>query len=437
MTELPSPLGRLAIIEVYEEDDEPLLYSARNDRGDTFLVVLAHDSRAEQVWHFAFVSPRRLRDIRSAVVDLRDAFLLVEGGWITVLRREKKIEGRMWTEALRAAELTDAGLPEAGQVIEIEDTSPVLPDVRAISRSQRRVAATFRLIPRRRARKEVPVAPLARVLDGAQGSLDAIDEWRREIDLKRARATPGFKAKRTPRGQPPPDPLERTRMLASGTFDASFGIELHAEMAADVLLNSPVTDALQKLLELLAACGNEETLTAKLNEFRGTRTPAKLHTLLTGISNDIQELQVEWASPDGKGGRVSVTQEQAAQGVRTITKLEPQEPTLFSAIGVFDEAGHGTKSYRFIEEGEDGAIFQGRVHDDALPKIQGVTIKLIRYVVTIRETVETGAFGDPKRKRTLMDIQKVPQPTQEHLVPGDEPEEPGENEVEEELEEEP
>lgn len=412
MIRLPAPIGTISLIDVFEEYEEPLLYTAQNERGETFLAVLAADSRAEQTWHFAYVSPRRLRDIRAGVVDLHDAFLLVEGGWVTVLHREKRADGRVWTEAVRAADLTDATLPDPGERVEVVSSVEVFPNVRVIAEAQRRDVVTFRLIPKHRARHEVAVAPLARLLEGTQASVEAIDESLERAAKKKAAERPGYVRPKAKAGTIPPDPRERTRLTAASTFDGSFGIELHAEALADLNLDSAISDALGRLVELLRVVGDEAALMERMGEFRGSPTATKLRNLLTGLSHDITELHVDWASPKpGRGGRVTVTREQADIGIRTLTRLQPDEPVYRVFVGVFDGAEHEKKLFTIKEEGPDGGVYRGKIDEAAARQMVGLTLLDRRYKFTIREVVEHDAIGTTKVHRTLMEFEPFVDPS--------------------------
>lgn len=272
---LPLPLGLMEIVEVYVEHEEPLLYLAKNSRGEIFLCVLAEDLDEEHVWFFAPMSKRRTEDVRAGLVDLHDAFARVEHGMIVALHRPRGEEGSDRVELLVAASIDEDRLPRPDKRLRIERAWISLPNVREIATSQRRMVAALRFVPRVRSEKEVGVAQFANVLSGVQGSLHAIGE---HLATKNAKPK-----KEGPKKNKPPDPFAETRLKAADKFAASFGIELHSETVTNLFADSLAADSMGKLASLLEVVGDEAALTERLAEFKGTPTAPKLRLLLMGI----------------------------------------------------------------------------------------------------------------------------------------------------------
>lgn len=413
---LPLPLGPIDIVEVYVEHDEPLLYLAKNSRGEMFLSVLAEDLDEEQVWYFAPMSKRRTEDVRAGLIDLHDAFARAEHGMIVALHRPRGGDGVDRVELLVAESISEERLPRPDKRLRIERDWASIPNVREIATSQRRVVAALRFIPRVRSEKEVGVAPFANVLFGVQGSLHAIGE---HLATKNAKPRKGRPKKNEPK---PPDPFAETRFKAADRFAASFGIELHSEAIANLFSESLAADAMAKLASLLEVVGDEAALTERLAEFKGTPAAPKLRLLLMGIGADVVELQVHWASPKpGAGGVVSVNETQARDGITTITRMRPDEPSEYWVEGRFSEAGDDPPTFHFIEDGPEPRMFGGRVDDDARAQVAaGVVIRTTRYAARIKETVETNFENDIHRKYRLMEIRRLDERPPAEDTPGDE-----------------
>ncbi|MDP2314281.1 MAG: hypothetical protein Q8P41_15370 [Pseudomonadota bacterium] len=400
---LPLPLGAIEVVEVYVEHEEPLLYLAKNTRGELFIAVLVEDGDEEQVWHFAPVSKRRIEDVRAGLIDLRDAFVRVEHGMVIALHRERTEGGYQRTDLVKAEALTEDTLPKPGKRLKVLDSIVTLPNTREIATAQRRVVAALRFIPRRREEKEVEVMPFAHVLYGVQGSLDAIGQ---DLAAKQRAKLPRGQRTRKARGADQPDPRQATKFKAADRFAASFGIELHSAEPADYFTGeSPAADAMEKLVSLLEVVGDEKALIERLSEFKGTPAAGRLHTLLTGIGPDVVELQVDWASPKpGKGGCVSVTNEQASSGVATITRMRPDEPVEHWVTGYFSEVGDAPATFHFFEDAPKPRHFSGKVDEKARGQVPDVQIRVTKYRVRIIETVERNFEGDVRPKHRLMEI---------------------------------
>lgn len=75
-------LGKLEIIEVYEYYDVPCLFACRNASGQIFLAVWATQTAEFGLWLYVPMSQRRFESVRSGKIELRDAFLTSEDGFV-------------------------------------------------------------------------------------------------------------------------------------------------------------------------------------------------------------------------------------------------------------------------------------------------------------------------------------------------------------------
>ncbi|MDF0553672.1 DUF6575 domain-containing protein [Kamptonema sp. UHCC 0994] len=110
-------LGKLEIIEVYEYYDAPCLFACRNLSGQLFIAVWAEQTTEFGTWLYVPISQRRFETVRSGGIDLRDAFLNSEDGFVyEVIISSDNSSDRV--EIIWCENLIDDWLPMPGEFIE-------------------------------------------------------------------------------------------------------------------------------------------------------------------------------------------------------------------------------------------------------------------------------------------------------------------------------
>ena len=115
-----SPLGKLEIVEVYEYYDRPCLFSCRNASGFLFLALWIDQTKNSTIWLYVPMSQRRLEKVRSATIQLRDAFLTSEDGFVykvTIPSNEEETR----VEHILCKNIIDDWLPVVGEFIDFAD----------------------------------------------------------------------------------------------------------------------------------------------------------------------------------------------------------------------------------------------------------------------------------------------------------------------------
>lgn len=117
MTVLPTNtlLGKLELVEVYEYHDKPLLFACRNASGTHYLVVQADADDRVETWLYVSVSPMRFQQIRSGEIDLHDAFVDAEDGFVFGVKLFKDAQSQAQVAMIPATELSDEQVPDAGE----------------------------------------------------------------------------------------------------------------------------------------------------------------------------------------------------------------------------------------------------------------------------------------------------------------------------------
>lgn len=113
-------LGKLELIEVYEYYDTPCLFSCRNASGHLFIAILFEQTKQLEKWLYTSMSQRRFENIRAGLIDIRDAFLTSEDGFVyEVIINSDNSSDRV--EIIWCENLIDDWLPMPGEFIEFGD----------------------------------------------------------------------------------------------------------------------------------------------------------------------------------------------------------------------------------------------------------------------------------------------------------------------------
>jgi hypothetical protein len=110
-------LGKLEIIEVYEYYDVPCLFACRNASEQIFLAVWASQTKEMGRWLYVPMSIGRFKRVRSGSMDIRDAFLTAEDGFVyeVIIPCDDSFDRVI---AVSCQELNDEWLPMAGEFLD-------------------------------------------------------------------------------------------------------------------------------------------------------------------------------------------------------------------------------------------------------------------------------------------------------------------------------
>ena len=117
-------LGNLEIIEVYVYCDQPCLFACRNRTGHIFMAVWIEETAVFNQWLYVALSEQRFTSIRSGKIDLRDAFLKSEEGFVFEVRISRdRSSDRI--QLIYCNRLNEDWLPMAGEFLELAaETNP-------------------------------------------------------------------------------------------------------------------------------------------------------------------------------------------------------------------------------------------------------------------------------------------------------------------------
>lgn len=115
-----SGYGLIKITEIFENHNEPIMFSAKSKQGDLFIGILVEDNEdIKQYWYLP-LSKHRLGLLKEGKMDLRDAILHSEGEKILSVLRDKvtKNEYNEWVHYndLPASVLCRMGVVYLGKI---------------------------------------------------------------------------------------------------------------------------------------------------------------------------------------------------------------------------------------------------------------------------------------------------------------------------------
>lgn len=368
-------LGDLRVVEVYVYYDQPRLFAARNQSDQLFLVLWIDETDDGDCWLVTALSPRRFEAVRSGGLGLYVAFHEPETGYLFRMRTPFRSTVATVIPVLPES-VQDSELPEFGTRLPAESTpagSEILtrPDPGVIAKQLWRPTLDLRLDVPHRYGSRAPVRPLAEVLMPLQDTIDML--------VSASSRALGD------RGKLPENALRRSEMAVEEKYPGSFGLILTATTEADMFGNAEISDAFDRLVDLVQSGSDQKALLDLLRRIPG-RAARKYRALLAALIRLNAGVSVKWAAPGDHAGRAAaLTLQDARDALRVVDETIPQEPEVFDTTG--ELVGLNSRLLTFeISELETGMRYSGRVLDGA-PGITHAVHNRI-YLATIEKSIE-------------------------------------------------
>lgn len=367
-------LGKLEMIEVYEFDDKPLLFSCRNGSDSIFMVVLVDEDEEYDTWLYAGVSKRRFELIRSGAIDLHDAFWATEDGLVFEVKSD--IESNAPLEVIKKqSELLgedDLPLPNARLYLNTATLPELDGDLFRLAKQSSREYLRLAFDFPSKLRTEAPAKMLGEILEALQDLVSVIgDKLHGE----------GHQV-----GQISGNILSQLELSVVKVGPGSFKIELASSDLTNLFGESNIGNALEVFMFLLKLEDNEDDLKRQLQDLK-QRVASKYLTFLKTIKKDIDGTHFDWASPrPGYRNDVFLTSEKVNRIIDIIELIEEQPPKEFQIIGDLIGANLHTKDFEiWISRGEEK--YSGKILNEAIDSVKNATLSM-RYVATILETTK-------------------------------------------------
>lgn len=384
-------LGNLEMIEVYEYYDKPCLFSCRNGVGQIFLGVWVDETPDSDIWFYVPMSLKRFQYVRSGGIDLKDAFMTAEDGFIfKVITPFGDIPSNIIT--IPCETVNEDWLPMAGEFLNCSsETLDLLHTQKAsltamqLRREVLHLTLEFPSIQR----MEAPIADLGVILQSLQHLLNAIGQ------VKAGRPTI--------LGKIPKQVITQTELAVIGTFAGSFGVEIVASTQADLFGDSLIGNAIEELLKLVNIGSNAEELRNCLLKLK-SRSASRYRDFLQSLVDARTELNLDWGSPkQNRGDSAELSLFTAKAIIEIINQIQAETPEEYEVTGELIGANKRTKTYE-IRDIDTNTKYSGRILDEAMSDVETATLGQI-YIAVIREVLERLPItGEEKVKYELVSL---------------------------------
>ncbi len=395
-------LGNIEILEVYEYYDEPCLFACKNGSGQIFLVVWIDQTKTNKTWLYAPVSLQRFKLIRAGNIDLKNAFLNSEDGFIhkVVIPFDNS---PAQVEQVRCETLDDEHLPESGEIIEVGNESlftleTIEINQLALEKKREIINFTFKFPTVHST--EAPSLHLGKILSSFQPFVDAIGQVKSMGEISKIISS---------------QILKQTEMAVTGTSSGSFVATLGSSPSSqkDIFGNTLAGDAIEEFLSLLKIGRNREELHGRLLALK-SKSASKYRDFLHSIVDAGTGFHVNWGSPTpGRGGSAELSFSLAKEVLEIINQIELENTNEYEVIGELIAIHKRNKKFE-IQEIQSKTKYKGEILEEAMPDAGTATISQI-YIATIREVTNfTPVTGEEKRVYQLLSIRpweaQEPQP---------------------------
>ncbi len=384
-------LGTLELRSVYLYYDAPVLFSARNRSGTLFIVVWADKTDRDEMWLFCPISQRRLKALEQQQLDVRSAFMDPEDGFVGLMRLGIRAKSTQF-EFVSPSELDPDLLPVHGEVLpNVPTVEDERPSVRELAGSVRRLFARTALAFEGHQGFEAPLRPLGRLFSAIQDCVDAINQ------AKRGHATV--------RGAISSDDLQLSRLMAVGSFEGSFGIEIAAAADPNLFDDTPIADAFKEFERLLHVSGEPELLRASVQPL-GIRAAVKYRLLLEHLLSAKAGISVEWSTPTGRAfGAVRLPSHSVAGALQVLTQFETDSVEPITVIGTL-VAINTTTGYFDLRDLSSKQRYTGKVISSSL--LESQTTVNQNYTAILYPYCEVDSTtGEEKFRYDLFDLKAV------------------------------
>lgn len=386
-------LGKLEILEVYEFYDKPCLFSCRNVAGQIFLAIWIDETSYSDSWLYVPTSLRRLQQIISGKIELRNVFLEAEDGFVFEVIISH-VENSPNVIKISCNKITEDKLPSPGEFLSCQS--------QIISSIFEKKDAKLSAIQFRRPVlnlafgfpgldiMQAPVVDLGNLLQSTQYLIDALGQ---------------FKAGQpTVKGSIQDKITQQTQLAVAGTFASSFGVEIVALEPPDLWGNSLIEEAIEAFLQLIKIGKNPE----KLREFlldAPPRAASGYRIFLEKLIHAKARVAVEWGSfNQDKGDSAELLLADAKIIFGIVSQVEAEKPRQYQIEGELVGVNKRTKFFEIWEVAGERKKYSGRILDSALSTAETATISEV-YTATITEVTEFSLAGEEKTKYELANLQ--------------------------------
>ena len=117
-------LGNLTVLEIYEFYNMPILFACQNRTGHFYLAVWIDETETENIWLYVPLSFQRLMNLRHGDLDLHDAFVQPEDGFVFKATVPTHDPGQAHVQPISADQMDKSWAPLPGDCLDLPDSLP-------------------------------------------------------------------------------------------------------------------------------------------------------------------------------------------------------------------------------------------------------------------------------------------------------------------------
>ncbi|AOZ93624.1 DUF6575 domain-containing protein [Paenibacillus crassostreae] len=338
-------LGKLYIEEMFLFYDEPQLFTCISKFGQRFMVLYVDYTEQDQTWLFAPLTEARLAFAKSNRISLYDVFTKPEDEFIWKVIKENN------SNIAKATQIDPMGI--SSDLLPTEDAylnwknDEMMPCINEkifeMAQSERRDIVNLSLEIANGHVREIDCVSLGEVLSNTQNILYML-------------AHRGNSA----RGKIPSNIKVENSLQVTGTYAASFGIQLKSNELSDLLGETRLSDTLKLFAQLLMTKSDPVELKAFLIT-QNQRVVLKYRNLMKTLIEADTGIKVEIASPNKNYFDVKLS----VQDVKnTLSILDGEINNMVTVEKIFGEiVGIHTEKKTFSFRSVDGEHITGKLAD--------------------------------------------------------------------------
>ncbi|AZR72481.1 hypothetical protein BBF96_03250 [Anoxybacter fermentans] len=338
-------IGKLKILEIYEYYDGPRLFSCESISGQKYLAVWIDFDEDSERWLYVPVSNHRLSSVKRGLISLYEAFNCPEDGWLWDVKTFFHDQSNIVTQ-ITPNQLSKEDLPDEDAFLNIQDKT--LPDLSedpcVFATRTRRDVIDLSLTGDSVHLNEIDTGVLGAILLNLQTLIHSL-----------AYKSGGI------RGRIPKNIKEATILKTVAVFEGSFGVRLVSKHSANLFNKTPVSEPLEKLMNLLSAKGDREKLSSLMKSL-SLKSKIKFRQLLKALKDGNTEIKTIWGSPDLKSNAVSLTIEDINKALEVFELDEKEMTEINSYQGKLVGINMNKYSFEFITVDEERIV--GELSED-------------------------------------------------------------------------
>lgn len=437
--ELPQPIGKVIILDVFEYIDGPKVFSCKNKKGQIFIVNWIDTSSTNDTWFYALISMKNLKLLKQRKLSLRhvtlnpknqtlfevitpikgygdviinlknintieeedlpdiDSYLqnheVIVSESIVEIKNEKELEQNFGKKVIY--QFNRANIDKKIENFHstdkeiIQKTNKKLPtkgNIKAISRTEQRDVVDLSFNVRESHQNEIDVYSLGKALIYTQDLVNFLTLEKKKIGNHKL-------SKET---------IQMSRLKAVGFYAASFGVRLESEVETDLFGDTTLSQTLQKFMDLIDSTRNKKKLKENI-EKHSLKTTKTYYDFLKILYDNELELIAEWASPSSKYSRSKLDKKVLLNAINILSSETKHDQRIINLVG--NLVGINTENHKFNIITDEDLHIHGKMSRELWKETFTIPLK-VRAII-LEETEINLTTGKEKIQNTLQRIEPI------------------------------